>query len=112
VGKEIRGPLLESKVSLIREEGHVCTKETWITEWLFVRPPVVTPKLQAQLAVRISILTGNDQYYSFLTLAATFRSYGQTVSKAGQGSSWQVPRVHKFYKYLEATSKFYASQWW
>ena len=84
----IRGPLLESKVPLIREEGHVCTKETRITEWLFVRPRVVTPKLHAQLAVRISILTDNHQLYNFLALTATFRSYGQTVSKAGQGSSW------------------------
>jgi hypothetical protein len=84
---EIPGPLLESKVSLIREEGHVCTKETWITEWLLVSPRVVTPKLHKQLAVMISILTDNDQLYNFLALTATFRSYGQTVSKAGQ-SSW------------------------
>ena len=88
MGKEILGPLLESKVPLIREECRVCTKETWITEWLFVRPRVVTPKLHAQLAVRISILTDNHQLYNFLTLTATFRSYGQTVSKAVQGSSW------------------------
>jgi len=69
---EIPGPLLESKVPLIREECHVCTKETWITEWLFASPGVVTPKLHAQLAVRISILTDNDQLYNFLTLTATF----------------------------------------
>ena len=87
VGKESSGPLLESKVSLIREECRVRTKETWITEWLFAGPRVVSPKLHAQLTLRTSVLTGNDQLYNFLALTANFRCYGQTDSKAGQGSS-------------------------
>jgi len=41
--------LLEFKISLIRQECHICTKETWITECLFTRPRVVTPKLPTQL---------------------------------------------------------------
>jgi len=72
VGTESRAPLLETKVSRIREECRVCTKETWITEWLFSDPRVVSPKLHAQLTLRTSVLTGNDEIYSFLALTDTF----------------------------------------
>jgi len=104
---ESSGPLLESNVSLIREECHVCTKETWITEWLFAGPRVVTPKLHAQLALWASVLTGNDQFNGYFSDLTDRRPVQQV-----RGVHGLVPSVHKFYTYLVATYKFYAPQWW
>ena len=63
---------LNPKFRLRLQNATSVQKKTWITEWLFDRPRVVTPKLHAQLALRNSVVTGNDQLYRFLTFLATF----------------------------------------
>ena len=112
-GKESSGHLLESKFSLIRDESHVCTKETSITGWLFAGPRVVTPQTTRTANVMEFRFNGQRSVVQLPRFNGDFLDVtDRRTVKQFRGDHGQAPRVHKFCTCLVATSKFYAPQWW